>query len=146
MVLLYSCNASDSNTKELKKSSDFNTQESRDIQDHNDWIGEMLIQQNFWIRAYKDTINDSFLVLLTSRSHGNGHSVIDSLCIPIDDPNDWIDYGTVQKYGKPASDIVVKLQRDDETSPYTVAGAWRANILSKRFEPVSTSGLEIDDY
>ena len=110
-----------------------------------EWIGEMKIYNNYWVEAYHDTIDSKFIVYFTQHNEIEGLNLIDSLKIDAT-KNDWIDYGTVMHNGVVDTEIIVKVNQENDSSTYAVIEAWRANIETQRIEPISLDSLTIEKY
>ncbi len=110
-----------------------------------DWIGEMKIYSNYWVEAHHDTIDSKFIVYLTQHNKINKVHPLDSVRIDANS-NDWVDFGTVMYNGVIDSEIIVKVNQENDSSEFVIIEAWRTNLESQKIESIPIDNLTIEKY
>lgn len=110
-----------------------------------DWIGEMKIYSNYWVEAHHNTIDSKFIIYLTQHNNINRVHPLDSIKIDATS-NDWVDFGTVMHNGVVDSEIIVKVNQENDSSESVIIEAWRANLESQKIEPISIDNLTVEKY
>lgn len=103
--------------------------------------GETIAYNGYWIEAYKDTTDGSFLLLLVNEDEGQ--AISDSLRIGTLPDTVFFDYGTVEYNLQQDRSLVALYKRDDSLFHSEVLKAWRANVTTGRFEAFSTEGVRV---
>ena len=103
--------------------------------------GEMLAYNGYWVEAYKDTLNNSFLLLLVDKNKKK--EISDSLRLGILPDSVSFDYGTVELNEQQDRSLIAMYKPDDSLYHYVIIKAWRANVQTGKFEPFPITGIRV---
>ena len=142
--LLISCNQIETN-EEAKTNINESTSHNL-LGGTNEKLGEMLIRDEYWVEVYIDTSDSSFRALLTNSKNTEKKVIIDTLVLGLLEEDEWVDYGTVQKYGKVDPELVVVYAIDSNTLQANILEAWKASLLMQQFQSVPTDGIQLERY